>query len=281
MKFEKRQFIGLTFGIIVVVVSAVFMDKIGKSLFYFISVLAFIIASLPFVTSLMFQQGKQKEKESKFLEFTRDLVEGVKMGTPINKGIFNLQDRDYGTLSPHIKKLSNQISLGLSLDNALKTFAKETKSVVISRAVTLISEAQKAGGDIDTILESVSKSVSQTEELKKEQKSSVSNLVVQGYIIFLVFIVIMLVLQYAILPIATDFNKNDSGLINGDNSEEPVKDASGISFPLFVLLLVQSVFAGLIIGNISEGRLLSGVKHSFILLTITLVIVTGARVMLG
>jgi len=167
------------------------------------------------------------------------------------------------------------------LDNALKTFAKETKSVVISRAVTLISEAQKAGGDIDTILESVSKSVSQTEELKKEQKSSVSNLVVQGYIIFLVFIVIMLVLQYAILPIATDFNKNDSGLINGDNSEEPVKDASGISFPLFVLLLVQSVFAGLIIGNISEGRLLSGVKHSFILLTITLVIVTGARVMLG
>ncbi len=281
MKFEKKQFIGIIFAIIMAGISGIFIEKIGESLFYFILVISFIVAVLPFITALITQQGHQKEKESKFLEFTRDLVEGVKTGTPINKGIINLQDRNYGTLSPHIKKLANQIGIGIGLDGALKTFAKEAKSIVISRAVTLISEAQKAGGDIGNILESVSQSVNQTEELKKEQKSSVSNLVVQGYIIFLVFIVIMLVLQYAILPIATGFNGEDSGLLGGDENVQPPEDDEDISLPLFILLLVQSIFAGLIIGNISEGKVMSGIKHSFILLTITLVVVTGAKVLLG
>ncbi len=281
MKFQKKQFIGIFFSIIAIITSIIFIEKIGYNLFYFILVISFIMSSLPFVMFLISLQGVQKEKESKFLEFIRDLVEGVKTGTPINRGIANLQNRDYGKLSTHIHKLANQVNMGIPLDDALKIFAKETKSLVISRAVTLISEAQKAGGDVENILDSVSASVSQTEELKKEQKSSVSSLVSQGYIIFFIFIIIMLVLQYSILPIALDFtNSENTVLTTGENLTQNPKPTENFSLPLFILLLIQSLFAGLIIGKISEGRVTSGIKHSFILLTITLVIVTGAKLIL-
>jgi len=58
-------------------------------------------------------------------------------------------------------------------------------------------------------------------------------------------------------------------------------DPSSFSMPLFIMLLIQSFFAGLVIGKISEGSVKKGIKHSFILLAITLLITTGARALFG
>jgi len=278
MKIKFVYFIGVILAIIIVGISFNFFYVDSRNLFYFIIVLSFIIAVLPFLLAFFFSQTKQREKEAKFLEFTRDLVESVKSGTPINKAIINLRAREYGALTPHIGKLANQIYLGINLDDAFGTFAKETKSKVISRAMLLISEAQRAGGRIETIIESVARSVNQVEELRKERKSSVYNLVLQGYIIFFVFIIIMLVLEYAILPLAVEFSQSQ---VEGLSSGNAILSKEQFSNPLFVMLLVQSIFAGLVIGKISDGSILGGIKHSFILLTVTLLIVTGTRVLLG
>lgn len=278
MKIKFVHFIGVILAVIIVGLSFNFLYIDSRNLFYFIVVLAFIVAVLPFLLALLFSQAKQREKEDKFLEFTRDLVESVKSGTPINKAIINLRAREYGALTPHIGKLANQIYLGINLDDAFGTFAKETRSKVISRAMLLISEAQRAGGRIETIIESVARSVNQVEELKKERKSSVYNLVLQGYIIFFVFIIIMLVLEYAILPLAVEFSQSQ---VEGGISGNAILSKEQFSNPLFVMLLVQSIFAGLVIGKISDGSILSGIKHSFVLLTVTLLVVTGTRVFLG
>ena len=78
-----------------------------------------------------------------------------------------MKGKNYGALSPFVRKLANQISLGIPVDRALQTFADSTGSSVISRAVALIKEAEKAGGEIDYILESTAKSISEIEKLKK------------------------------------------------------------------------------------------------------------------
>ena len=275
MELEKKNFIGLGLGVLIIIVGFIFLRGDMK-LFWFLVVIAVIISSLPFVVSIVLSQGRQKDKEERFLEFVRDLVENVRSGTPISKGIVNLKNRDYGELSKHIKKLANQVSVGITLNAALLTFAKETKSRVVARAVGLISEAERAGGRIDTILESVSKSVNQIEELKKERKSAVSNLVVQGYIIFMVFIIIMLVLEFKILPLTAGL-----GNVQGLSIQVQQVNPESFSMPLFIMLLVQSAFAGLVIGKISEGSIMNGIKHSFILLAITLLVTTGAKVLLG
>ena len=199
MEIKFKYFGGIILAVIIVGLSFYYLYPEKASMFYFVLVLGLIMSVLPFMVSFLFGRGKQREKEEKFLEFTRDLVQGVKSGTPINKSIINLQRRDYGALTPHVKKLANQIYFGISLNVAFDTFAKETKSRVISRAMVLISEAQKAGGRIETIVEAVAKSVNQIENLRKERMSSVYNLVVQGYIIFFVFIIIMLILEFKIL----------------------------------------------------------------------------------
>ncbi|MFH1238293.1 MAG: type II secretion system F family protein [archaeon] len=270
MKIKKTQWMGLGIGIVMAIISLWLFY--GNRLLYFLLIISLVISTLPFMMSFILNQDLQKKKEEKFLEFSRDLVENVKSGTPISKSILNLKNRDYSELNPHIQKLANQLALGLTLTQALKTFARDINSKTITRAVGLISEAERAGGKIESILESVAKSINQIENLKKERKAAVSNLVTQGYIIFMVFIIIMLVLEFKILPLVSDLSTG-----GGLNIKINKVSADEFSMPLLVMILVQSFFAGLVIGKLSEGSIKNGIKHSFILLTLTLLITTGAK----
>lgn len=279
---KKNKIIALAGGIIFLALDILLLFNKNRNLMYFLGVLILLVILLPFIIELVLGSKKQKEKESRFLEFTRDLVENVKSGTPISKAIMNFRNRDYGALTPHVQKLINQLSIGMPLSEGLYTFAKDSKSKVISRAVSLISEAERSGGEVESVLASVSSSINQIEQLKKEQQSSVYSLIVQGYIIFIVFIIIILVLQYYLLPMTEGV-----GSVGGFSNLDVDSDAStnlenkDIGNSLFILLVIQSFFAGIVIGKISEGRILDGIKHAFILISITLIINLGAKVIFG
>jgi flagellar protein FlaJ len=277
---KKIFYLSLGAGALVLAVLNFLFFKDNVNLMYFLFIIIIMAALTPYVMSVILEVKIQRDKESRFLEFARDLVESVRSGTPISKAIINVKKRDYGPLSPHVAKLANQLSLGIPLTQALINFASDTESKVISRAVGLISEAERSGGEIDTILNSVANSVNQIEQLKKERSSSVYSLVVQGYIIFFVFIVIVLVLQYLIVPMSLQNSGagfNDLTANVGTTTQKP----NDLSQPLLILLLVQSFFAGFVIGKISEGSFKDGVKHSFILVALTLVVSFGAKLIWG
>ena len=239
-------------------------------------VLSIIMILIPFVVSYTFELKKQKEKEEKFLEFIRDIVENVRSGTPISKAIFNLKSRNYGALNEHVVKLANQIYMGLPLTKAFETFANETKSPVISRSINLISEANRSGGEINTILDSVVSSVNQTETIRKERSSAIFNLMVQGYIIFFVFIIIILVLEFFLMPVIDGL-----GPISDLNVELGSDQDIDFSTTNLLLLVIQSLFAGLVIGKLSEGKITAGIKHSFILISLALVLYSIAKLIFG
>lgn len=118
---------------------------------------------------------------------------------------------------------------------------------------------------LQQILESVAGAVRTSDKLKKERKNAISSLVIQGYIIFFVFMMIVLVMQFKILPMVTGIaNIETIGAINvgigGDTSDLDFSQA------FLFLLLVQGFFSGLAIGMLSEGTLKSGIKHSFVLM---------------
>lgn len=286
---NKSQVIGIVIALVLIVLSYIFLK--ASSLFYFLVGISLLIGGMPFFVSLLVESGLSKEKDEMFLEFSRNLVESVKAGTPISKSILNIRTKDYGALNPYIDKLANQISLGIPLQAALDTFARDVNSSTVSRAVTIISESEKAGGEIEDILESVAVSVAQVEKLRKERRAAMYTLVVQGYIIFFIFIVIMLIMQYKILPIAaglgsgiTDVGGGDAagigiglGGFGGGQRATPEE----LARPFLWLLIIQGFFAGLVIGKLAEGKVKDGLKHSFILLIIALLIYTGANAFLG
>jgi len=287
MRLKKSHKIGL---IIAGIIMAVALALSGTKVFFFVFGVSLLVAALPFVMTVVNQTRIANEKEIMFLEFSRNLVESVKTGTPISKSIINMRTKSYGVLTVNIKKLANQISLGIPLNPALQVFAKDVNNKTISRALTLIGQAERAGGNIGEILESVTEAVTISDKLKKERKSTISTLVVQGYIIFFVFIIIVLVMQFAIMPMMGGIGGEDTGggsvaalggiggiSMGGGAPVEPGEMANAFLY----LLLIQGLFTGLTIGKLSENSAKAGLKHSFALVLSSFLISAGANLVWG
>ncbi len=275
MELKKSHWAGIIAGFIVFLFALIVLS--GTQAMFLVAGVGVIIAALPFVTMMIKETKMEAEREEMFLEFSRNLVESVKTGTPIVQSIMNISKKNYGALDKHIKKLGNQISLGIPLVQALTHFSKDVRNQTISRALTLIGQAERAGGDIGEILESVAGAVSMTDKLKKERKASVSTLVVQGYIIFLVFILIILVMQFQIMPMIQGIADVDIGIGGGGGGGTISQEELSSAF--LYLMLAQGFFSGLAIGKLSEDSVKAGIKHSFALMLLSFFISTGANLL--
>lgn len=260
----KGYIVSTVFALLVIISDVLFLRQ--EKIFLLLLVFGLVILALPFILSLRAESEIEKENNEKFLEFVRNIVENVKAGTPISISIMNVKNQNYGTLSPYVKKLANQIAIGIPVKQALVYFSNYVNSSVIKKAVSLISQADRAGGDIEEILESVSASVNEVEKLKKERKSSISNLVFQGYIIFFIFVIIILVMQIKIIPLTSQISQNANF------------DPNKLASPLFYLLLAEGFFSGLVIGKLAEGSVKAGIKHSFVTLVVSLMIYSLAKI---
>ncbi len=273
---KKIQITSIIVGILIIVLSFIFL----KRLFYFMLGIAIIIIALPFLISLITETGREKEKEEMFLEFARNLVESVRAGIPISRSIIHVASKNYGSLTPHIQKLASQIKIAIPVKQALRTFASDIKNKVISRSVDLIIEAETSGGEIGSVLDAVVKSVSEIEDLKKERRARVYSMIIQGYIIFFIFVVIMLFVEIKFMPLI-------AGALTGAEIQTAAIGLGGtistkiIERSFFILLLVQALFAGLVIGKLSQGSIRYGIKHSAILLIFTYIVVTATRILLA
>ena len=278
MELKKIHKIGMVAGGIVILISLLFLNT---RFFFFVMGMGIIMGISPFVFSIVAESKIANEKEGMFLEFSRNLVESVKTGTPISKRVVNMRGRAYGSLSQHIDKLANQISLGIPLNVALKVFSKDVNNKNISRALTLIGQAERAGGDIGEILESVTRAVSMSDKLKKERKATISTLIVQGYIIFFVFMMIVLIMQFYIVPMISGIADVGALGVGGVTTPGSDVDTGDISDAFLYLLLFQGFFSGLTIGKLSEGKIKAGIKHSFALMLTAFIISSVANLIGG
>jgi archaeal flagellar protein FlaJ len=281
MGIKKQHWIGIGVGILIIIGSYFLFSSDNFPLFAGIGAL---IGLGPFVLTIIKEVRIATQKEERFLEFARNLVESVKTGTPISKSIINMSNKNYGVLTENIQKLANQISLGIPLNKALEVFSDDVRNKSISRSLTLIGQAERAGGDIGEILESVAGAVSMADKLKKERKASISTLVIQGYIIFLVFIVIILVMQFQIIPMVSGIGDTEAlGLagFNMNSGPSPDVQQTQISNAFLYLIMAQGFFTGLVIGKLSEGSIKSGIKHSFALMFLSFLISAAANALLG
>jgi flagellar protein FlaJ len=278
MEIKKIHWIGILLSLAVIITSIFFMST---RFFFFILGMGVLIGVTPFVYTIIRETRIAAEKEEMFLEFARNLVESVKTGTPISKSIVNVKNKPYGVLSENVRKLANQISLGIPLNVALATFSKDVRNKTISRTLTLIGQAERGGGEIGGILEAVTEAVSTADKLKKERKAAIATLVVQGYIIFFVFIVIILVMQFQILPMIVNIVPSGETLgITGIGGGAPLSEEE-ISNSFLYLLLIQGLFSGLTIGKLAEGSIKTGIKHSFVLMLVAFLVSTGASLLFG
>lgn len=281
LKFKKIYLLSIAFALFIVIfdVYSYFISKgFLKRFFWPILILALTVGWLHFWIDFYKEIKRQKGIELKFLEFMRSLVETVKSGITIPMSIIHVANEDFGELTPHIKKLAHQVSWGIPIHRALVTFADDTGNKVIKRSISIIIEADQSGGNIGDVMGSVAESVLNVKQIKDERRASIYGQIVQGYVVFFIFIGIMLVLQLWLFPKLTSLKGPiQSGLGGVLSSSEGEGSAMNLDSAFFSLIMVQGFFAGIMIGKFSEGSVKKGLIHSLILMTLAAILITTAR----
>lgn len=225
-------------------------------------------AAVPIIIIKFLEQKKVKELEEFFPLFLRDFVEAVRSGMTVPRAFKALTDNDYHVLTPYVKKISNQLDWGIPVEKVLMKFSKETKSRLIGRIVSSVIEAHRFGGNLAGTFEALSKTAVEVEKLRAERRLYMNSQMITGYIIFFVFLGVMIALGKFLVPSLGQMTLPGAG---GVATQTAQSDVPAQYKELFRnLILIQGLFAGLIVGKMAEGAMISGIRHSFIMMFIGL-----------
>ncbi len=290
-KLSAKQTLAITIGISLVLVSIGIITSDAGIIGNVIILSTFVIA-VPILYSRYKKYRELKEMEEKFPNFLRDLVESIRAGMPLHKAIMSADKISYGRLSKEVDKMSKQLSWGMPIDKVLVQFAKRVGgSRRMTSGIQIILQSHFSGGDVVSTMESVADSNLTLIETEKERSSALSQYVVIMYVISIIFIGIVVAVVKLMAPIF-DLSQGGSefGLSNPCDACNGIEcsvcalyeGVSGNVFGInavsitayytalfFFMSMMQAIFSGLVAGEISEGSLTAGARHSIILASIT------------
>ncbi len=192
-----------------------------------------------------------KRIEEMFPRFLRDITESLNSGMTLPQAFKSVALNDYGALTPYVSEMAAKISFGIPFEKILENFAEQVNTHSMKRNVQMILETHRSGGTVATVLDAVAESLQELEKLKKQRISSIYSQMVNGYIIYIIFLGIMIALSSFLLPTF---------------EIDIIPNLKNTFTELFLsLIIVQGFFSGIAIGKLSEGTFLAGVKHAAVL----------------
>jgi len=288
MKFNKK-YIPAIIAAVLIIISMFFYENIG--LMGNIILLAIIIGIVPYAFFSYFEYKKIKSMEDQLPLFLLDLSEAQKIGMTLPEALKQVSSTDYGKLTEEIKKINYQLSWGIPIQETLNNFASRMKkSKLIRRVVRIINEAYNSGGDIARTMEATASDITAIKEAEKERRAVTYQHMLIMYAIYYIFIGIVIGLSQTLIPLMElNVQSGIAGSIMAfsDPCEACVNNPSiycincsvfsvvcqmfGIEkscyyYALFLLMaIVQGIFSGLVAGQIGEGSVTAGLKHSSIM----------------
>jgi len=286
---------GAIFAVLVVAAILINNFVIASNLVF----IGIVILFAPYSLARFFQFKKLHAYEDEFPIFLRDLAESQQAGLTLMQAMASAAKSEYGMLTPEVRRMYNQLTWNVPIDTALNNFSQRMKnSKVIVRAVIVILQANKSGGNVEQTMESLANNIESIKEVQQEKNTMLSQQVVMMYAIFFIFVGITIALVKFLVPLLqtsmatadtsgfgfSGFNSNPCSLCASNPDPaclgcEAFYDVSaafgfgkygeGAAYYkglFFTMIVVQGLFSGLIAGQISSDSLAAGVRHSLIML---------------
>lgn len=186
----------------------------------------------------------------------RSIVQAQEIGMTLPKALEEAAERDYGPLTPELKKMTVQISWGASFEEALLAFGRRVGTVLTQRTVPMIIEASRSGGRVEKVFDPMGKFIQTTILLEKERKTQTRPYIAIIYVALFVFL-------FTIVILFKTFFTNVEGVAL---FSVPTSSPADLKRIFLHLTLVQGFFSGLVAGKMGEGSVSAGLKHSLVMM---------------
>ena len=206
-------------------------------------------------------------------------------GMTIIESFERVKNSDLGGLTPELERTWRDIQWGSDVATALKRMDRRIDSPVVTRAVTLSTNAMETSDDIAPVLEIAADEARSTHVLNRQRKQTMLTYLVVIYVAFFVFLGIMAALMISFIPAIEDVMAQMAQSTSGSGGPAPSAglglasspgeiNISGYETIFFHVTLIQATCSGLVAGQLGQGSIKDGVKHSTIMLVITYILFT-------
>jgi flagellar protein FlaJ len=231
-------------------------------------VYSFYIVAIPLLIFHEYKKGWEEKIQSQFPDFLKKLASTNETGMTLRDSIKLMTRSDLG-MGKEIKKIYNDIDWALTINESLRRFANRVRTHVVARSITLVTKANESSGDIGEVLNVAARDAAAEQELKNERRVSMFIYIIIIYISFLVFVGIIYVISTTFLEEMVKAGEKTTA--SGSRAVAMSLNRTGLADYnriFFHGALIEGAFSGLIAGVMGEGSVLSGLKHSVIMVTI-------------
>ena len=209
----------------------------------------------------------KRQVDGNIPKLLRDLTESVRSGLTLPRALGEASKRDYGPLSKELEYAVSKFVLGKPLEDSMIDMAHRLNRPDALRMSTVLIEAHRSGGSAVDILENSAELFSGIDQYREEKRTQMKPYVMIVYMAVLIFLVVSyIILSQFLTPL---YGSQSSTMGEAPSFLRGMLDIRYYSSVLFWASLLESIFAGLASGKISEGTVSGGLYHSLILCLVT------------
>ncbi len=247
---------------------------------------AVVLISIPgllYVLIMMTADNRARKIEELLPDALDIIAANIRAGMTLENAIWLAARPEFGPLRDEIKKISADTFGGRPIDENLERMSGRVRSDVIKRAVQLIQEGIRLGGEMSKLLEEVADDTRNTQTLKKQISTSTVT-----YTLFIIFAAtIMAPLLFSISTTYSKLSQNLMATTNTGNTgmllqNIPLIGSGGggsssinsndIFYFALESIIATNLLAGFIIGQIRYGKATRGVGYVPVLLIVSITI---------
>jgi flagellar protein FlaJ len=221
--------------------------------------------------------------EKNIPRFLNDILESTDSGEVLPSALINAAKRDYGPISYEMGIAMTKFSLGYPFSDSVNEAGKRLKHPYGPQVALIISEAYSAGGRTHDVLQSSVNLFNGLEEYNAEKQSELKPYVQLVYISIGIFLLIsVLIITRFVLPfenvaqVTTKLNAPEGAQALSSSFSRlnlsKIPSASYFDSIFFFSALIESVFGGIVAGKIADGSASAGLRHSILLIAITIIV---------
>jgi flagellar protein FlaJ len=217
---------------------------------------AVIIAVFPSAVLNYVDYRWRKAIDEHLPDLFRSIVQAQETGMTLPQALEETAKRDYGPITAELRKMTSQISWGMSFEDALLALGNRVNTVLVQRTVPMIIEASHSGGRVEKVFDPMGKFIQTTLLLEKERRTQTRPYLAIIYVAFFVFLFTI------ILLFRSFFVSLEGSPILGAAIMSP----SEMERIFFHMTSIQGFFGGLVAGKMGEGTINAGLKHSLVMM---------------
>lgn len=220
---------------------------------------AFIIAITPFSIDRYFERRKARKHDEDFTQFLFKLSEMMRAGIDPIKSVIELSKTDMGSITPYITAAASSMLLGKSFEEGMRGMAESLHSEMITKYIDLVVQASYTGGAVHDLILKASEDMRSMIMIEREMQGNLSQYTMILYLAQAIIIFIAYILNSNLLP---SIQGMGAQVLGGGADLQSINFNQGF----FHLIMINAAIGGLIIGKITEGSALDGLKHTAILM---------------